>query len=409
MNRVVITGVGSLTPLGHDWATVERGLRARESGVRYIEDWDRFHELNTRLGVPAAPFELPSHYNRKSTRSMGRVALLSTRATELALDDAGLLGDPLVSSGDMGIAYGASAGSLQAILPFGRMEDTGRLNGVTSNTYVQMMSHTGPVNIGVFFKVRGRIIPTSSACTSGSQGVGYAYEAIRFGRQTAMIAGGAEELNAATAAVFDTLYATSVRNDAPESSPRPFDRDRDGLVVGEGATTLILEEYEHARRRGARIYAEIVGYGTNADGAHITQPQSETMGRAMQMALDDAGIGPEQVGFVSAHGTATDRGDVAESHATLAVMGPKPVHSLKSYFGHTLGACGSLEAWLAVEMMNAGWFAPTINLDNVDPDCAELDYVVGEGRSVDTEYVMSNNCAFGGINSSLIFRRFPGR
>jgi 3-oxoacyl-[acyl-carrier-protein] synthase II len=269
-----------------------------------------------------------------------------------------------------------------------------------------MMGHTTPVNIGVFFGLKGRVITTSSACTSGSQGVGYAFEAIRAGAQDIMLAGGAEELCPTEAAVFDTLYATSTRNDQPDSSPRPFDRDRDGLVIGEGACTLVLERRDHALARGAKIYAEIVGFDTNADGAHVTQPSPETMQRVLEMALANAGLSPDAIGYVSAHGTATDRGDLAESHATYNVFGENmPISSLKSYMGHTLGACGALESWLASEMMNSGWFAPTLNLDNVDPECATLDYIRGAGRDLDVEYVMNNNFAFGGINTSLIFRR----
>jgi 3-oxoacyl-[acyl-carrier-protein] synthase II len=221
-----------------------------------------------------------------------------------------------------------------------------------------------------------------------------------------MLAGGAEELCPTEAAVFDTLYATSTRNDTPEKTPRPFDRDRDGLVIGEGACTLILERRDHALARGAKIYAEIVGFDTNSDGAHVTQPSPETMQRVIEMSLADAELSPDAIGYVSAHGTATDRGDIAESHATHNVVGSKtPISSIKSYMGHTLGACGALESWLSVEMMNNGWFAPTINLDNVDPECANLDYIRGDGRDLDVEYVMNNNFAFGGINTSLIFRR----
>jgi 3-oxoacyl-[acyl-carrier-protein] synthase II len=260
----------------------------------------------------------------------------------------------------------------------------------------------------VFFGLKGRIVPTSSACTSGSQAIGYGYEAIQQGKQTLMLCGGAEELSGPGAAVFDTLFATSTRNDEAALTPRPFDRSRDGLVVGEGATTLVLEEYEHALARGARIYAEIVGFGCNSDGSHITQPTSETMAVAMRMALRDAGLAAEAIGYVSAHGTATDRGDVAESHATASVLGAQvPISSMKSYVGHTLGACGALESWWAIEMMREGWFAPTINLQEPDPECAALDYITGEGRRLDATYVMNNNFAFGGINTSLIFKACP--
>jgi 3-oxoacyl-[acyl-carrier-protein] synthase II len=206
--------------------------------------------------------------------------------------------------------------------------------------------------------------------------------------------------------VFDTLYATSTRNDEPHLTPRPFDARRDGLVVGEGAATLVLEEYEHAKARGAHIHAEIVGFGCNSDGAHITQPTATTMARAMQLALDDARLDATAIAYVNAHGTSTDRGDLAESHATSHVFGERmPISSLKSYIGHTLGACGAIEAWWTIEMMKRNWYAQTLNLTEIDPACAMLDYIKDEARTIDAEYVMSNNFAFGGINTSLIFRR----
>ena len=406
MKRVVVTGMAGITALGDCWTDIETALRAGRNGVRRMPEWDYIEALNTRLGAPVDNFAAPAHYPRKTVRSMGRVALMGVRASELALADAGLLGDPTITDGRMGIAYGSSSGSIEPVRVFGAMLDTGSMQGVTSTSYIQMMSHTAAVNIALFFGLKGRVIPTSSACTSGSQGLGYAFEAIRYGRQTLMLAGGAEELSAASAAVFDTLFATSTRNDEPTLTPRPFDRTRDGLVVGEGAATLVLEEYEHAKARGAHILAEIVGYGTNADGSHITQPERETMAVAMRLALADAGLAPEAIGYVSAHGTATDRGDIAESQATADVFGhAMPISSMKSYLGHNLGACGAIEAWWAIEMMRRGWFAPTLNLSDPDPACAELDHLAGEGRNIDTEYVVSNNFAFGGINTSLVLRR----
>jgi 3-oxoacyl-[acyl-carrier-protein] synthase II len=406
MRRVVVTGMAGITSLGDSWPAIEANLRTGRTGIRRMADWDRFVDLNTRLGAPVENFTIPAHYPRRMVRSMGRVALLSVRATEMALADAGLLDDPTIRDGRMGIAYGSSSGSAEPIRAFGEMMESGRMLGVTSTSYIQMMSHTGAVNIGLFFGLTGRVIPTSSACTSGSQAIGYAYEAIRFGRQTLMVAGGSEELNAADAAVFDTLFATSTKNDVPELTPRPFDVARDGLVVGEGAGTLILEEREHALARGATIYAEIVGFACNSDGAHVTQPEAATMATAMRLSLADAGLAPEAVGYVNAHGTATDRGDIAESQATHEVLGNRiAISSLKGHFGHTLGACGAVEAWLAIEMMRKGWFAPTANLENVDPNCGELDYLMGSGREMQVEYIMSNNFAFGGINTSLVFRR----
>jgi len=338
---------------------------------------------------------------------MGRVSLLATRATELALEDAGLLDHPLLKSGDMGVAFGSSVGSTSAIGDFGRMLEERSTKGLNATTYIKMMGHTAPVNVGVFFGLTGRVITTSSACTSGSQGIGYAYEAIKTGKQLAMVAGGAEELCPTEAAVFDILFATSVRNDAPETTPRPFDVNRDGLVIGEGAGCLVLEDLEHAEARGATIYAELVGFGTNSDGRHVTQPSADTMRRAMELALQDAGLQPSDIGYINAHGTATAQGDMAESQATHEVFGSNtPISSLKSYMGHTLGACGALEAWISIEMMREGWYAPTINLEQSDPQCAVLDYIAGTGRRIDCDYVMSNNFAFGGINTSLIFKRY---
>ena len=404
MKRVVITGMGGITPLGQDWAQIETRLREGRNAVRQMPEWNFFDSLNSRLGCPADGFTLPD-WPRKHLRSMGRVAQLAVAASELALRDAGLHGDPSIGDGRMGVAYGSSGGSIDPIRIMGRMLDTGSMQGVTATSYVQMMAHTTAVNIGVFFGLKGRIVPTSSACTSGSQAIGFGYETIQQGKQTTMLCGGAEELSGPSVAVFDTLFATSTRNDEAALTPRPFDRSRDGLVVGEGAATLVLEEYEHARARGARIYAEVVGFGCNSDGNHITQPTSETMAAAMQLALQDAQLAPEAIGYVSAHGTATDRGDIAESHATANVLGARiPISSMKSYVGHTLGACGALESWWAVEMMRRGWFAPTINLQAPDPACAELDYIMGSGRAIDTAYVMNNNFAFGGINTSLIFK-----
>jgi 3-oxoacyl-[acyl-carrier-protein] synthase II len=258
----------------------------------------------------------------------------------------------------------------------------------------------------VFFGIKGRVIPACSACTSGSQSIGYAYESIRFNRVKMMVAGGAEELCASEAAVFDTLYAASTRNDTPTKTPSPFDRDRDGLVIGEGACTLVLEEYEHAKARGAKIYAELVGFACNSDGDHPTHPNTNTMEVAMRMALDDAGIPPSAIGYINAHATATEQGDIAESQATQRLFGSRTlVSSAKGHLGHTLGACGAIESWFAMEMMRSGWFMPTLNLNNVDERCGELDYVMGNGRELQTEYVMNNNFAFGGVNTSLIYKR----
>lgn len=406
MNRVVVTGMAGISPIGNDWPSVRAALDSRTSGVQIIDAWNRIAGLKTRLGAPAA-FETPTHFNRKMLRTMGRVAQLAVRVTELALEDAGLANSEVLRSGDCGIAYGSATGSPDDVVDFGLVLKLGSTQGVNALKYVRMMSHTAAVNIDVYFGVRGRVVPTSSACTSGSQGIGYGYEAIRWGKQKLMLCGGAEELSPVEPILFETMGEASQRHGLPSTTPRPFDRARDGLVIGEGAGTLVLEELEHARARGARIHAEVIGFGTNSDGAHVTQPRQETMAEVMRLALRDAGVDASAVDYVNAHGTATTLGDIAESQAVAAVLGNRvPIASLKGNIGHTMGACGALEAWMTIEMMRDGVFAPTLNLDEVDPACAPLDYIRNGPRRISATIAMTNNFAFGGINTSLLFRRW---
>ena len=405
MKRVVVTGMSGITSLGETADQIFEQFAQGKSGIRYMPDWEVYNDLRSKLGGPVESFTIPKHFNRKVTRGMGRVALMSVVCAEKALENAGLLNDDILKSGEAGVAFGSSAGSVNAVREFGAMLIDNNMNQLNATTYIRMMSHTSAVNMTVYFGLKGLTLPTSSACTSGSMAIGQAYEAIKYGKQTLMIAGGAEELSAAGSAVFDVLLATSTRNEHPESTPRPFDAPRDGLVVGEGAGCLILEEYEHAKARGATIYAEILGYGSNTDGQHVTRPDSEMMGRCMQLALKDAQVDATEIDYVNAHGTSTDQGDIAESQATARILGKKPISSLKSYFGHTLGACGAIEAWLSIEMMQRQQLVPTLNLVELDSACGDLDYIVTEMRSVETQIIMSNNFAFGGINTSLIFKR----
>lgn len=405
MKRVVVTGMSGITSLGETADQIFEQFAQGKSGIRYMPDWEIYSDLRSKLGGPVESFTVPKHFNRKVTRGMGRVALISVVCAEKALEDAGLLNNDILKSGETGVAFGSSAGSVDAVREFGSMLIDNNMNQMNATTYIRMMSHTSAVNMTIYFGLKGLTLPTSSACTSGSMAIGQAYEAIKYGKQTVMIAGGAEELSAAGSAVFDVLLATSMQNDRPEITPRPFDANRDGLVVGEGAGCLILEEYEHAKKRGATIHAEIIGYGSNTDGQHVTRPDSEMMGRCMQFALNDAQLTAADIDYVNAHGTSTDQGDIAESQATAQVLGKKPISSLKSYFGHTLGACGAIEAWLSIEMMHRKQLVPTLNLDQIDSACGDLDYIVSGMRSAETQIIMSNNFAFGGINTSLIFKR----
>ena len=404
--RVVVTGIGGITAFGRNWHSIQTAFKAEKNAVKYMDWHERFPELEAQLGAPIEDYAPPKHWTRKQLRSMGRVSYLCVDAAEQALTDAGLLGDESITDGRMGVACGSSSGSTKDIGDVGELLLTGTSRNFSANTYVRMMPHTTAANIGIFFGLKGRIIPTSSACSSGSQGIGYAYEAIKYGMIDMMLAGGGEEFCPSEVYVFDSLYAASRRNGEPELTPRPYDSGRDGLVIGEGAGIFVLEELEHAKRRGAKIYAELVGYGANSDGSHVTQPQKETMQKCMELALQDAGITPDKIGYVNGHGTATEKGDIAETLATEAVFGFVPISSQKSYLGHTLGACGALEAWFSIEMMNGGWFAPTLNLNDIDPRCGKVDYILSGGREIETDYVMSNNFAFGGVNTSLVFKRW---
>ena len=403
--RVVVTGGSVISALGNEWNEIFASLKQKKNKIKYMPEWERYQGMNTRLACPV-DFKAPD-FPRKKTRGMGRIALMAVTSADNALKDAGLIDSPELKAGRCGVSYGSSAGSIDSLLDFYSMLITDTANKISATTYIKMMPQTCAANISVFYGLTGRLITTNTACTSGSMSIGYAFENIRNGQQDIMLAGGAEELSPADSAVFDVLFAASGLNDRPELTPKAYDKNRDGLVIGEGSGTLILEEYEHAVARGAKIYAEMVGFGTNTDGTHITQPNKSTMRRAMELALESAGLTPDKIGYVNTHGTATLAGDVAESHATYEVFGGKvPVSTIKNYIGHTLGACGVIEAWTSINMMREGWLAPNINLTEVDPNCAPLDYIMGDGRETRVDYIMSNNFAFGGINTSLIFKRF---
>lgn len=404
--RVVITGMALASPLGSTVKSAYERLHVFENCVTHEPALDEIANMYTRLSARVKGFSQPEYFTRKTVRTMGPVSVMAVTTAIEALTDAGLLDDSVIKDGSTGVSYGSSSGSIDAICDFYALQVNKEVKNLNSGSYIKMMAQTTAVNISLYFQTHGRLVNSSTACTSGSLGIGSAYELIKNGVQTVMIAGGAEEFHPSQVGVFDTLYATSTKNDTPKLTPAPFDKSRDGLVIGEGAGTLILEEYEHAKARGAKIYAEIVGFSNNTDGTHITNPNYETMGLVIQQALDSAKLSGREIGYVNAHGTGTKFGDIAESRATEKILGNNvPISSIKSYTGHTLGACGAIEAILSVEMMNNNWFCPTLNLKNPDDECAPLDYIKDDARKIDTEYVMSNNFAFGGINTSLIFKR----
>ena len=403
-HRVAVTGMGVVSALGSTVSDAWNRLHVYENLVSKCPELAEYKGLNSHLASRFA-FVRPAEWTRKTTRTMGEVAMYALASAEQAVAQAGLDAATL-ESGRTGVAYGSCSGSVAALMDFNSMLVTKEVANITSGTYIKLMPQTTACNLSVHYRTHGRLVPTGTACTSGSLAIGNAYELIKFGFQDVMIAGGGEEFSPTQVAVFDTLYATSLKNDAPETTPAPYDADRDGLVIGEGAATFVLEEWEHARARGAKILAEVVGFCENTDGTHVTNPNHETMAGALKGALADAGLSPDAIGCVNGHGTATKAGDAAETAATRAVFGRAvPIASTKSYVGHTLGACGSLEAMVTVESLRHGWWHPTLNLRNPAPDCAELDYIMGEGRSMECEYAMTNNFAFGGVNTSLIFRR----
>lgn len=401
--RVVITGVGLSTPIGGGLDEVSSALREGRHGIQRCPEWSAIDGLQTRL---VARVEDPAllTFPRKSTRSVGRLGLLALLATERAVEGARLDREGL-RDGRHGVAYGSTHGSSEALEAFCRkVFTTNSLAGVSGAAYLKFMSHTAVANLAQHYGIRGRAVSTCAACVSGSVAVGTGFELVRAGVQDVMLCGGAEEAHFVPAAVFDTMFATSrAFNDRPELSPRPFDDARDGLVVGEGATTLVLEPLDRARARGATVLAEVLGYGASCDGTHVTAPDPEGMRLAMDLALRDAGLVPDDIDYVNAHATGTEVGDIAESAATAAVFGDRvPVSSTKGHTGHTLGACGAMELAFCLAMMRDGFIAPTRNLDRVDPRCAPLDYVMGPPRDFAPRVVMSNNFAFGGLNTSVI-------
>jgi 3-oxoacyl-[acyl-carrier-protein] synthase II len=404
-NRVVVTGMGLRSPIGHTPAAMREGLLAGRSGIRVMPGWESLDGLRTRLGAPCEGIDA-NEIPRKYSRTMGRVAVLSALSVRDAIADAGLPGD-VIASLACGVAFGSTVGSTASQEDFLRpILDEKSIRGLLASTYLQFMSHTCAANIAMMFGCKGPVIASCTACTSGSQGVGIAYEQVRFGRVPICLGGGAEELHILHAGIFDIMRATSAGYAAtPDRTPRPFDRRRDGLVVGEGAACLVLEEYEHARKRGATIHAEIIGYGQGCNGTHPTNSDPDGICIAINLALRDAELAPSDIEHINAHATGTGVGDAAEAVAVNRIFGAKvPVSALKGYLSHTLGASGAIESVATIVMMKDGFMAVSKNLDEPDPALPPLDHVLGSARQGPIKIAMNNNFAFGGINTSLIFR-----
>ena len=402
--RVVVVGMGIRSPIGNTLDEFEKSLKEGRSGISTMPEWEDVKRLRTRVAGLCHIEGQEDLIPRTSRRSMGRVAILAALSAMDAVKASGLSEDEIASS-ICGVSFGSTEGSIGNHMDYIRKMLLNRtLEGIPASWYLKCMSHTCAGNISILFQTRGPFIASCTACTSGSQGIGFGYEAIKSGKADIMITGGAEEVDFLSAAVFDLMMATSSNfNDRPSETPRPFDSDRDGLVVAEGAATLILEEYERAKKRGAPIFGEIEGFWTNGSGQHLTNSDARSIEECMLFALKDARRNPAEIQHVNAHATATSHGDEIEAIVTNKIFGPDvPVTSLKGYMGHTMGACGAIEAVATLLMMRHGFMASTLNLENPDPALPPLKHVIGEFLKQRFSLGISNNFAFGGVNTSLI-------
>jgi len=406
MRRVVVTGVGLLSPLGNDMEALKNGIIQNVSGVKYMYQWEEeMTDISTLIAAPIAEQDF-SDIPRKHRRSMGKVALMTTRSMQDAIKDSGLE-ESHIKNPRTGMSFGSTMGANESLMEWiSTVYKHNGFKGQNSMMFLKSMSHSVLANLAATFGIIGRAIPTCSACTSSSQAIGVGYESVKYGMSDIMFVGGAEGLHYLEAGVFEVMGATSTGfNENPNLNPKPFDKNRDGLVIGEGAGTLVLEEYEHAKKRGAKIYAELTGYATSCDGSHLTTPSRNGMEAVMNTSLLDAGLIPSDIGYINAHATATAKGDIEESHATYSVFGNKTaISSTKGYMGHLLGGCGVVESIIGLIALNDRLIPTSKNLEEVDDACADLDYVM-ENRDDKIEHIMSNNFAFGGINTSLIFSR----
>ncbi len=409
-NRVVITGLGIMCPLGQDVAMTWESLISGKSGIDYITLFDA-SAMETKFAGEVKGFEPTNYIDRKEVRHMDRFAQLAVAASLQALEQAGIqIGANNQDS--TGIVIGSGIGGLTTLFEQTKIMLERGPDRVSPFLIPMMIADIAAAQVSIALKVRGPNLCTTSACSSGSDAIGVAYEIVRRGDARIMITGGAEAIiNPLGIASFNALRALSTRNDVPKLASRPFDAERDGFVIGEGAAVLILENLTSARERGANILAEINGYGASGDAFHITQPMEDGEGAvmAMRMALKKAGVAPSEIDYINAHGTSTPLNDKTETIAIKSVFGDHayriPVSSTKSMTGHLIGAAGAIEAAICVLAIQHGTIPPTINLTHPDPEC-DLDYVPNKARPAEVNTALSNSFGFGGHNSVLVFRKF---
>lgn len=409
--RVVITGMGMLSPLGNDVKSSWEGVQAGRSGIGNIERFDA-SEYNTRIGGAIKGLDLEPWLSTKEARKLDAFIHYGLIAAQQAVDDSGLDDYDALDKDRVGIAIGSGIGGLEYIEKnVLTMEKSGPRKVspfFVPASVVNMISG----NAGIRFGYRGPNIAIVTACTTGTHNIGYAARTIAYGDADVMLAGGSEMATTRTGiAAFSAARALSTRNDEPEKASRPWDRERDGFVLSDGAGVMVVEELEHAKKRGATIYGEVVGFGMSDDAHHITAPPANGEGaaRSMKNALRDAGLQPDEVDYINAHGTSTQVGDVAEVAAVKSVFGDHAeklaMSSTKSMTGHLLGAAGAVEGIFSVLAIRDGVLPPTINLDNPDEGC-DLDFVANKSRKSNVRVALSNSFGFGGTNGTLIFRRY---
>ncbi|WP_286815428.1 beta-ketoacyl-ACP synthase II [Marinobacter sp. UBA3607] len=411
--RVVITGMGMLSPVGNDVSTSWNAVCAGRSGIGQIDRFDA-SEYGTRIGGAVKDLDIEPWLSSKEARKLDAFIHYGLIAAQQAVDDSGLEQFDKLDKERVGIAIGSGIGGLEYIEKnIIQMEKAGPRKVspfFVPASVINMISG----NAAIRFGYKGPNIAIVTACTTGTHNIGYAARTIAYGDADVMLAGGAEMATTRSGiAAFSSARALSTRNDEPEKASRPWDKERDGFVLSDGAGVLVLEDLEHAKARGATIYGEVVGFGMSDDAHHITAPPADGDGaaRSMANALRDAGLKPEEVDYINAHGTSTLVGDVAEVAAVKSVFGGHAqklaMSSTKSMTGHLLGAAGAVEAIFSVLSLREGILPPTINLDNPDEGC-DLDFVANQSRQSDARVALSNSFGFGGTNGTLIFRRYEG-
>ena len=406
--RVVITECSAITPIGHDKDEIVRHLVEGISGIKKIREDDLLSGFIECGVFGTVDYPVEYDFKRQHRKTMGPVSYYACQVAKEVLENSGLDND-FITSGRLGVAFGSTHGSpsvQREIYKSFFSKSRSSFSSIGAVDYLKSMVHTTAANITKMFGITGRVISSSTACTTSSQSIGFGYEMVKYGMQDAMLCGGADEYDTTTVAVFDNLLACSTEfNDTPHLTPRPFDEQRDGLVVGEGAGAVLLEEYEFAKKRGANILGEVIGFSCNNNGGDLILPNIDGITDTIRLGLKDAGISAGSVDFVSAHATATKMGDVIEAHAMGRVYRDLPVVTgLKSYMGHTMGSCGAIETIITLYMMEKGFIPPTLNLDKVDERCAMIKHAKKLIES-DIRIAAIQNFAFGGVNTCLIVKK----